>query len=107
MKAAACYELSNIILDLNGTKVFLLEEPSKEICKSEFGGISKGQIDLSINEAEELINSLQTAIITYKEIDKAYEEYCAQQAIKEEQNDLTESGVLSYDDKYINRINPR
>lgn len=73
MVSSFCYwEINKIVLDVDKSKMILFELPkiNKNSDITEFGTISKGQIDLSIEEAKQLIKDLQKSIKEYENLEK-------------------------------------
>lgn len=107
MKASCTWgEAEDVCIELDGTELMLFEPPSK-FKRFKDGIVSKGQIALSANDAIELASQLQAAAITAQELEEGYAKACDEDALKDQEIALHESGVLHYDDhdQHINRTN--
>lgn len=63
----------NIIVSLDGKELLLLEEPNRTNFKS--GVVEHGQIELSVEEARNLVISLLSAIKQVQDFEEMGEEY--------------------------------
>jgi hypothetical protein len=77
MKAVSAWESNEIILDIDGNKTILYQDP-EELDRWVHGTVTKGSISLSLEEAKKLLGHLQSAISHYE-----YIEECAQRDMGE------------------------
>ena len=69
----------DFVLSLDNNKMILLEEPNKEKYLFQHGVVEKGQIDLTLKEAEKLYNELGFQIQQYKNINETFNNWCEEE----------------------------
>lgn len=90
MKVQAHWECSEILIALDGKECVLHQEAvQKELVSGSKrcwtnGSITEGCISLTVQEAKDLVASLQRSISNYEEMDRSIKEYEARYAKEKE-----------------------
>lgn len=73
MKATFTFTPGDILLELNNTPLILMEKPDQS--KFDYGVVKQGQIDLSVEQAEDLVQNLQECIKNHYKFKEQYNKY--------------------------------